>query len=161
MKPSVSAHTNQLKALQILHTAMLAGMVIFGVVSAIVKLSARQFSPDTLNKVLQVTALAITFILVKTGLTIFDRKLQTIPPGANASEKLAIYRTGVIIKWTLIELPILFSIISFMLTRNYAFIALALALVIYFAFQGPNKVKLMLQLQLTNQELAQLEGKSE
>jgi hypothetical protein len=146
-----------LKALQILHTAMLAGMVLFGVVSAVVRLSNKMAGDVMLNKVLQVTALAITFILIKTGLSIFDKKLQTIPSTASPVEKLNDYRTAAIIKWAMIEGPALFAIICFMITRNYAFIALAFALIIFFALQAPAKLKLMLQLQISEPEFDSLQ----
>jgi hypothetical protein len=149
--------TTRLKSLQILHTAMLAGMVLFGVVSAVVHFSARLATNDTLNKVLQVSVLAISFALIKTGFSIFDRKIQAIPATASANEKMVAYRTASIIKWALIEGPVLFAVICFMITRNYAFIALAFALIILFAFQAPSKLKAMLQLQISEQEFDTLE----
>ena len=140
---------------------MLVGMVLFCVISAVVHFSAKLAADANLNKILQVTVLAVTFALIKTGLSVFDRRLQAIPATATAIEKMAVYRIAAIIKWAMIEGSILFSVVSFMVTRNYAFIALAFALIVFFAFQGPIKLKMMLQLQLSNKEAEALEGISE
>ncbi|HTE11937.1 MAG TPA: hypothetical protein VK645_13225 [Chitinophagaceae bacterium] len=152
---------NPFKTLQKIHSTMLAGMVVFCVVSAIVRLPNKMAAYPNLNRVLQVTVLAVTFILIKTGLSVFNRKLQRIPPMATPVEKLDIYRIAAIIKWVMIEVPVLLAVVSFMMTRNYAFIALAFALIIFFAFQGPVRLKIMQQLQLSETEFRQLEGVSD
>ena len=139
---------------------MLAGMVLFCVISAVVHISPRLGTGFDLNKILQVTVLALSFVLIKTGLSVFDRKLQAIPGAASPVHKLRQYKTAAIIKWAMIEGAVLLSAVSFMITRNYAFIALAFALLLFFAFQGPVKLKLMLQLQLTEQDFAVLEHPS-
>jgi hypothetical protein len=148
---------SKFKSLQILHTAMLAGMVLFCVVSAVVHFSAELTANASLNKVLQVTILAITFAAIKTGVTLFERRLQAIPATANPAEKFRRYRAAAIIKWALIEIPVLCTVVCFMITRNYAFIALAFALIIFFFFQAPVKLKLMLQLQVSEADLDSLQ----
>ena len=152
---------NQFKYLQRLHSAMLAGMVLFCLVSAVTRFSAKLTVDTSLDKVLQVMVLLVSFGSIRAGFFIFNKKLQSIPPMAAASEKLSVYRTAAIIKWAMIEGPVLLAVISFMITRNYAFIALAFALIILFALQGPLKQKIMLQLQLTDKDVAMLEGVSE
>lgn len=137
------------KSLQLLHTAMLAGMVLFCVVSAVIHFSGKLTANVSLNKVLQVTILAVTFASIKTGLSVFDRKLQAVPATAVPAEKFAIYRIAAIIKWISIEVPVLCAAVCFMITRNYAFIALAFALIIFFFLQAPSQIKVMLQLKLS------------
>jgi hypothetical protein len=136
---------------------MLAGMVLFCVVSAVVHLPGKLSANASLSKILQVTILAIAFISIKTGLSVFDRKLQAIPATVPATEKLTVYRMAAIIKWVLIEIPVLFAVVFFMITRNYAFIVLAFALIIFFALQAPSRLKIMLQLQLSEQEAGVLQ----
>jgi hypothetical protein len=136
---------------------MLAGMVVFAVVSAVVHLRGQLASNTNLNKVLQVSVLAISFILIKTGLNLFKRKLQSIDANATALQKIDVYRTSAIIKWVMMEVPVLLSVISFMFTRNYAFMVLAFVLMILFAMQGPLRQNIQLQLNISEQEMAQLE----
>jgi len=149
--------TSPLKSLQRIHTAMLAGMVVFAVVSAVVHLRGQLASNTNLSKVLQVSVLAISFILIKTGLNLFKRKLQSIDANATALQKIDVYRTSAIIKWVMMEVPVLLSVISFMFTRNYAFMVLAFVLMILFAMQGPLRQNIQLQLHLSEQEMEQLE----
>jgi hypothetical protein len=134
---------------------MLSGMVLFCIVSAVVHLPVRAISNTNLNKILQVTVLAVSFILIKTGLTIFNRKAASIPVTAAAPKKISLYKTAAIIKWAMMEMPVLLSIVSFMVTRNYALIILAFALMLVFAFQGPVKQKIMLDLQITEEQLSE------
>ena len=144
--------------MQRIHTSMLAGMVLFCIVSAVVHIPGRMAANANLNKILQVIVLAVSFILIKTGLTIFERKLRAIPGNAPMLQKIASYKTAAIIKWAMIELPVLLSVVSFLITRNYAFIVLAFGLMLLFAFQGPVKQKIMLQLQISEEEVIQSES---
>jgi hypothetical protein len=144
--------------LQRIHTAMLSGMVLFCIVSAVVHIPGRLAANGNLNKILQVIVLAVSFILIKTGLTIFERKLQAIPRNTPLLKKMASYKTAAIIKWAMIEVPVLLSVVSFLVTRNYAFIVLAFGLMVMFAFQGPVKQKIMLQLQIPEDEITQPES---
>jgi len=141
------------KSLQRIHTSMLAGMVLFAIVSAVVHFPGRPAANGNLNKILQVSVLAVGFILIKTGLAIFDRRLGTIPASATFAQKMAGYKTAAIIKWLMIEVPVLFSVVSFIIIRNYAFMVLAFGLMILFAFQGPVKQKIMLELQISDEEI--------
>ena len=74
----------------------------------------------------------------------------------SVSERFAVYRSACILQWALIEGPCLFCIIGFFLTGNYAFMALAGVLIILFAMQSPTKAKVMLHLNLSEQEIEEL-----
>ncbi len=145
------------KSLQRIHTAMLSGIVLFCIVSAIVHLPGRQFANGNLNKILQVVVLAISFILIKTGVTTFNRQLQSIQADLATDKKMGLYKTAAIIKWAMMEAPVLLSVISFMLTRNYAFMVLAFVLMVLFALHGPVRQNILLQLQISEEEARQLE----
>lgn len=153
---------NQFKALQILHAAMLIGMVLFSIVSVVVIMKGSiRFANPSLGKSLQVIALLLTAALAGTGFFLFNKRIQSISDTANATERLGIYRSAAIIRWAMIEAPVLFIIICFMLTGNYAFLGLAIALMILFASTAPLKNKIVQQLELNDNEIAQLEGQSE
>jgi hypothetical protein len=72
--------------------------------------------------------------------------------GGGSTEKLQDYRKALIVRWAMVEAAALFVIICFFTAGNYSYAALAAALIIYFALQAPNKLKIMLQLQLNEQE---------
>lgn len=158
MKDPLAPGTNPIKKLQVLHSAMLGGMVLFCVVAAVVYIPVRVSTTINMNKILQVVILAIGFVCIKLALDLFRRKLQAIPPEATPQQKINLYRPAAILKWALMEIPVLLSAAFFMITRNYAFIVLAFALIILFAMHGPLKVKLMIQLGLSQAEADELDG---
>ena len=153
---------NNFKSLQILHGAFLAGMVLFSIVSVIINITGRLKGVDaSLEKPLQVIALLLTAGSAGMGFFIFNKRIQSVDNNANAAERINIYRSIAIIRWAMIEAPVLFIIISFMLTGNYAFLGLAVVLMGIFASTAPLKNKIVQQLQLNDNEVAQLEGQSE
>ncbi|MES1223579.1 MAG: hypothetical protein ABUT20_49240 [Bacteroidota bacterium] len=148
-----------LKSLKIIHTALLAGQCIFLAVMVflVIRKSMRPVDPS-LDKILQVVALLVSFAAVFVSINIFKKKLQNINATAeNATEKSTPYRAANIMKWAMIEGASLFSIIGFFLTGNYSFAALAVFLIVFFAMQAPSKIKIMLHLQISEQEADELE----
>ena len=148
-----------LKSLKIIHLALLAGQCMFLVV--MVFLVVRNILPPvspSLDKTFQVMALLVSFAAVFGSMRIFKKKLLTINTTAGSiAGKLAQYRTANILQWAMIEGATLFSIICFFLTSNYSFAALAITLIVFFAMLMPAKIKIMLQLQLNEQEADALE----
>jgi hypothetical protein len=150
---------NNFKALQLLHKAMLTGMILFFLVSVVlVVMRQTTFVNASTGKILQVSVALAAFLSAGAGYFIFNKRLQSITTMATATERINTYRLAAIIRWGLIELPVLFAIISFVLTGNYAFPALAIVLMILFAATAPLKNKVIQQLQLKDEEVMQLEG---
>ena len=88
---------------------------------------------------------------------LFKKKLAEARAAiTGAKEKMAIYRQACIIKWAMIEGASLFSIICFLLTRNYAFLVLAAVLILLFAMMAPSKLKIIIQLQISEAEIETL-----
>ena len=73
-----------------------------------------------------------------------------------AKEKFAVYRSASIIEWALLEAPVLFCIVCFFLTGNYAFMALAVVLIFLFVLVAPSKTKTLNHLQINEAELDEL-----
>jgi hypothetical protein len=148
-----------LQSLRIIHLALLAGQCLF--LAVMVFLVVRNILPPvspSLDKTFQVMALLVSFAAVLGAINIFKKRLSSINAAAeNIAEKITQYRAASILKWAMIEGATLFSLICFFLTGNYSFAALAIALIIFFALLIPSKVKIMLQLQLNEQEADALE----
>jgi hypothetical protein len=153
---------NDFRALQVLHVAMLAGMVMFTVISVLVIIGQGPLQPGaSLEKTLQVVALLVAVGAVAAGFVLFNKRLPAIQAINDVKARMAAYRASAMIRWALIEMPMLLSVISFILTGNYAFLALAIALLLLFAAIRPSKALLVYQLQLSGTEIAELEGGSE
>jgi hypothetical protein len=144
-----------LKKLQILHRAMLFGQIVFAAV-AFFLLYTNKFTPSLAEKdqLLQVIAITISFGGFFIGSTIFKKKLQQARDSATDIKlKADAYRLASIIQWTLLEGPCLLCIIFFLLVGNYAFLALAAAIMFWFALNGPSKIKVMMLLRLSEEEM--------
>ncbi|HEY4151436.1 MAG TPA: hypothetical protein VGM41_21000 [Chitinophagaceae bacterium] len=151
-----------LKALRFLHKAMMLGMLLFTVIVIFVVLQHPGAAIDpSLGKTLQVVALVLSVGGTAAGFMLFKSKLQSIDLADTAENRITAYRKAAIIRWALIEAPVLFSIICLKMTGNYAFLALALALLFVFGAVRPSTQVIMFQLKLTEAEMSELENVSE
>lgn len=150
--------SNALKTLNIIHKALMMGQVIFA--AAVVFLAyTKTIEPSAkeLDRSLQVVALLLTVGGIFAGTSIFKKKLlQLREKELGAKEKFAQYRSASIIQWALLEGPSLFCIICYFLTGNYAFLALMVVMLFLFAMAAPTRMKVLLQLQISEAELDEL-----
>jgi hypothetical protein len=148
---------NGLKALNIIHKALLMGPIIFGAICFYLVYNGMGIIADeTFNRTLQVIAIAIAAAGFFIGTALFKKKLAVIKTTDDAAQKFNLYRAACILQWALLEGPSLFCIISFFITGNYAFLVLAGALIILFAMMAPTKIKVAFQTGLTEDELDEL-----
>jgi hypothetical protein len=153
---------NIFKVLQLLHRAMLAGMVLFCLIALFLVITGQtKYVATFTGKALQVTEIVVVFLFAGGGSLLFNKKIQSTTTVETAAERMRIYRTSVIIRWAMTEIPVLFAIIAFVLTGNYAFLALATVLMVLFALIAPAKNKIIQLLQLNDQDVRQMEGQSE
>ena len=156
---TTSSGAGTLKTLLIMHKAMLAGQLIFAAV-AFYLVYSKSFpfqNLQELDRILQVVALVCSVGGFYTGLLLFKKRLiaaREIQPDSKG--KLAVYRQACILQWSLIEGPCLFVIICFLLTHNYAFLALAGVLILIFTMMAPSKMKIAFQLQISEEEVNEL-----
>ena len=147
-----------LQLLNIIHKALMTGQILFASV-CIYLIYSKSVLPmaNDLDKILQVVALALTAGGIFAGMKFFKKKLMQIREMQTAAkEKFDLYRRSCIVQWALLEGPSIFCIICFFLTGNYAFLALMLVVLFLFAMMAPSKVKVLLQLQLSEAELDNL-----
>lgn len=149
---------NALKILSILHKTLLMGQVLFAACCIFIVYTKTMAPPaKELDKTLQVVALITAVTGIYAGMLIFKKKLALIREMQTGNqEKFSLYRSASIIQWVLLEGPSLFCIISFLLTGNYAFLALAAVIIFLFIVMAPSKVKILTQLQISETELDEL-----
>jgi hypothetical protein len=144
--------------LKLIHTAILCGLAFFAIISLVIPRSLD--SDKTLEQTLQAIAAGISLLSLLAGFNIFKKQLLTARNnGGSAETRMAIYRSACITWWALIDGPGIFSIIGFILTGNYAFLALALFHIGLLAIFMPRKGNIILLLNLTSEEVQRLEGK--
>ena len=147
-----------LKAMGIIHKAMLAGLVLFAAIS-IYMISSKTYLPSTgedMDRVFQVIAIIFSATGFFAGTTVFKKKTLQARNIQGVQEKFSLYRSACILQWALLEGPCIFSLAAFFLTGNYAFIGLSGVLIILFGLLAPSKAKILVQLGLDEQELADL-----
>lgn len=141
-----------------MHMALMMGQILFASVSIYLIYSKTVLPSGThLDRVLQVVALVITAGGIFAGTWFFKKKLLQLREMQNdAKGKFNIYRLACIVQWVLLEGPSIFCIICFFLTGNYAFLAVVVVILFLFAMLAPLKVKVLLQLQISDAELDEL-----
>ncbi|GAB2673858.1 hypothetical protein GCM10027036_29100 [Flavihumibacter cheonanensis] len=109
------------------------------------------------DRLLQVVAVLYCFAAVFAGLQLFRRKLEQIKTSdSTAREKLNRFKSASILQWGLMESAAIFSTLCYLLTGNWAFLALSFTLLVIFGGLNPFKHKVMIQLRLSEQEVAGL-----
>ncbi len=148
-------NTGTFKALQIIHRAMLLGMILFAAIAFFLNYSGN-FPPalQQYDQVLQVIAIVLSIGGFFIGNALFKKKIFYLrESGVDLNNKLSGYRSASLLQWALLEGPALFTIICFLLVGNYAFLALAGALMILFAINTPTKIKMAMLLQISEEEI--------
>lgn len=151
---------NQFKYLKILHTVLLLGMIFFAIISVVIASSKYAVAVDkTFESVAQAVAAGLSLISLLAGFSIFKKRLTGVHHSTEAAEKkMEMYRGACILWWALIEGPGLLALVFFILTGNYAFLALAGFQIALLALFMPRKSSVVILLNLTSEEVQRLEG---
>lgn len=145
--------------LQLVHKMMLGGQVMFTVIMFV--LVQQQFlSPvaKEQEKILQVIVLVVTAATLIAGNKLFKKKLVDINSMSttDAKTKLEQYRAATMLYWGITEVGSLVSGIAFLLTGNYAFLAVAALVMLYFGMLAPVKARVAEQLHFQTTDLDEL-----
>lgn len=100
-----------------------------------------------------VAVTALSLFLVLAAFLLYKRKVEKIRNNpAPLSQKLTAYRAASIIRWAMLEGPVLLNIICFMLTGDYNFLWLTVAILLIFVFTKPSLKIMMQELDLSEDE---------
>lgn len=147
-----------LRSLNILHKAMLAGQLLLAASAFLLRyFEWIPASLQELDQTLQLIALLLCAVAYFLGSRLFRQRVEEARDGnGTAHDKAAVYRSAAIIQWGLLEGASLFASICFMLVGNLSFLFLAVALMIFFYLSGPSRMKLMLLLRMSEEEISEL-----
>lgn len=150
----MSVNGKGLQGLQTIFKSLLAGQVFF--FAAMLFIKYKKDIPDSgeqVNKLLQIGVLLVSFAALIGGNKLFNKKTGLLrDAGLVFQEKFALYQKASIIKWAMTETACIGSIVSYFVTGNYAFIALAIVLMLIFSSYYPIKIKVVQQLGLNEQD---------
>lgn len=158
MLQNVNNKPGELKALATVFKAMLAGQLLFvGILFYLSYSGTVTAGLKHINKTLQIIAIAVYIASIYFSKSIFSKKLLQIRnSSADIKSKFAAYRSASLIQWAILEGSCLFIAGCFLVTANYAFLFLAAVMILLFAMLTPNKSKIAIQLQLSEEEIATL-----
>lgn len=150
------------KALKILHLGITGGLLIFAAAMLFLFQTGNLKAIDpSLERTLQVVAVIFSVALLLFGFNLFKRKMMEARNSTESGEtRMRLYRTACIIWWAMIEAPGLLAVVSFFITGNYAFLALAGFHVLVLLLFMPRKENIIVLLNLNTKEVAHLEGKN-
>ena len=151
--------TNYLSFLSIIHLALLGGQISFGVTAFVLDFTGfldMSFIEQESMLMVAVTVLVFSSLLGSSFL--FKTKLNGIRQKESLQAKLAAYRSLLIIKFALLEIPSFFALVCFILTGEVLFIGLAGLVVIAFVFNRPTRFTITKDLELSKKEQEVLDG---
>jgi hypothetical protein len=152
-------NTSPFRELQVIYRALLYTQIVCWVIALLLvqfKVLV-PFAAESLDRLLQVIAVFYSFIAVIVGLQLFRRRLENIRQyELPARDKINQYKSASIVQWALLEGAGIFCIISYVITGNWSFVALAIMLLAVFGGLNPFKQKVMLQLRLSDTDVTGL-----
>jgi hypothetical protein len=152
---------NAFKLLKTIHMALLAGMIIFAIVSLILDQQGYTAGLDgSFERTFQVVCVLVSLSCLLIGFNLFKRKIMAARSSTAPGEtKMVLYRTACIVWWAMIEGPGILATMGYLLTGNFAFMALAIFHVVILGVFMPRKQNIIVLLNLNGTEVAKLEGK--
>lgn len=147
---------SNIKALTVLHFSLLIGQIVFAAIAWYL------FSSGTMKaiavgeniKYIVMGVGAVGLLMVILSFHLYKKKIEALRTSANTTkEKLLAYRAASIIRWAMLEAPVLLAIIAFMLTGHYNFLMLAAAILILFISTRPTVPKASAELGIAEEEI--------
>jgi hypothetical protein len=151
---------NAFKLIKTLHIALLLGMFVFAMVSLVIVLKgASTLTSESFQLTFQVVCIVVSITCTLAGFNIFKRRILAARNSKQPADKrMEQYRTACITWWAMIEGPGLLAIIGFLLSGNFAFFTLGVVHILIMITFTPRKGNIILFLNLSSKEVAQLEG---
>ncbi|MGN6533327.1 MAG: hypothetical protein ACTHK0_16415 [Ginsengibacter sp.] len=150
----------EIKALLILHKALLIGQVLFVAIAAIIAYTGKSQNTSSFksypNQII-LLCIGIGIAGYLGGKLLFNRKLEQINSDLKSlSEKFNDYRSACITRWALTEFATLFAIILFFVTRINILLIIAIALILLFFTTRPSLEKTASDLNISEAEIEQI-----
>lgn len=143
--------------LRILHLALSAAVIVFGVVAHFVLLPIQGAEAGT-NSALYVNLSAGYMVFaISIGYWLFGNQMKTAKAANNLSDKLNAYRSANIIRWALLEGAALMALVFYFVSGNILLIAIAGVALLLLGLLHPNVMRLKVDLDLSQTELDRLD----
>lgn len=143
------------RTLEILHAALIAGQVFFGLIVSFLIISGNaDVGSADLSMVFSYIVPPFVLIGLFGSNYIYKTRLAKLRSSNDLKYKMANYRVALIIRYAFLEGPILFSIIVTLLTGNLLFLVFAGLLLSFMIYLRPVKNRIIADLGLSIEEIA-------
>ncbi|MBC7936548.1 MAG: hypothetical protein H7Y86_14455 [Rhizobacter sp.] len=147
---------SNIKALSILHFSLLIGQIVFAAIGYYLVYSKSMGSINLGEnaKFVVIGVAAIGLIMVTLSFSMYKKKLAALKDSTQpANEKLLAYRAASIIRWAMLEAPVLIAIVGFMLTGNYNLLVVTGVILLLFISTKPTASKAAAELSISESYL--------
>jgi hypothetical protein len=147
-----------LTSLSILHLALLMGQIFFaGITYYLHQSGSLQMGMSELASMLKIVVPVLVLGAIIGSHFLFKIKIAQTQTKEKLAAKLADYRVAFLLQLALMEGGALFSIMSYLLTADLWFLAMAAIVIVVFVLQRPSLQKIAETLRLSHQEKQILE----
>ena len=145
---------NFIQTLTLIHIALVIGVLIF---TTVVYNITKDWRLDFNIKADVITVLPLVLATggIFIGAFFYKSRMKALVNKSSLKEKLMGFQTASIVKFAMLEGPILFCIVVGMLTHNLVYLLLAVMLILYFISLRPTKVKVEKDLNLKGEHKSQ------
>lgn len=132
------------KAIRLVHTAVLAGQVIFGIIGSYLGLKNMvEVADSEVETVLLIIVSIFVFTGTITSYFLFKKSILKTKRSNNIFDKTAGYRSSLITRFAIIEGQSFFAIVAFIVAPNIVFLIYFFAMLLYFLTLRPSKEKMI------------------
>jgi hypothetical protein len=142
-----------LQQLQQVHRLMLAGQLIFIGIVAWLVYTGRVTTSSSLDRPLQLLCLVLAAAGFLGGNWQMKQQLKKVTATDTLTARATTYKQACLQQWAMLQAPSMMCTVSFLLTGNVAFLFLAATLVFLFTQAAPHRLKVMLFLNVREEEL--------
>ena len=157
--PLLQNKTNAVKTFVIIHVALLAGQVLFAAVAFMLNQST-VFYLHKPGETYLIMAPLLTAVGYYGSRYLFNKQLENAASHQTIQAKLNVYKSGMIIRYALLEGPSLFCITCYLVTGNMAYFVFTGIIVLYFMTLWPSKERIASELNLRVEDAEKIEGMS-
>ena len=146
---------SNIKTLTILHFSLLVGQIVFAAIAYYLFASGTMKAVTTTDnaKYIVMGVSAFGLLMVILSFAVYKKKTETIRNSIVSNrDKLVGYRAANLIRWAMLEAPVLVAIIAFMLTGHYNFLMLAGAVLVLFVSTRPTVSKAAAELGISEED---------
>jgi hypothetical protein len=158
VQPAPPHPRSVLKAIVMIHAALLVAQVLFAIASYAVGTKAKYFGAPTTQILYLVTVPLIAAVSFVAANLVFKLLVARHAVKDTLGEKLVGYLSAIIVRLAILEGAALYGIVVFFITGNLFYLLIAGLLMFYFLMARPTSDKLETDLELTYDQKLEMES---